>query len=124
MTEEEIKKFIDKKTNEFFRNLTNSDDWIEIKKMFEENTEEALNDLKKANEITSENAESFLSSVKKHAASILTFAGLNGFLSDAVMKNAENFKEIFRSLTNTDANNNLILLTGYIAEGLNRETQK
>lgn len=124
ITENEIKGFIDKEINEFFRDLTNSDEWKAIKEMFEKNIEEALNELESANKITSGNAKNFLKSAREQSVSILTFAGLNGFLADAVVKNAENFKKIFHSLTNINANDQLTLLIGYVSEGLNRETKK
>jgi hypothetical protein len=118
MNEDQLKKLIQKKQNDFYQDITNSDQWKAVKSMFEDQCANAAVELHDAKIFSAEKKGIFYNSIKASSSSILTFASLSSFLADAVASSAVDFNTEFGRLLNTKNQDEIIKMRQYFSNCL------
>lgn len=124
MNKAQLVDLIYEKQNNFFHVITNSNQWITVKSMFEDECTNAAVESNQKNIISKLQMKIFIESTKDLSSSILTFASLNVFLGDAVASSAHELSTEFGRIMNTQNQNEIMEMRGYFSGCLNKIADK
>ena len=119
MTQIELKKLISSKQTDFFHKITDSKQWAAVQSMFIGQCDIAIDNLTRDDIYAVSQGVHILDDIKKLSPSILTFAGLNVFMADAVASSEDELNAQFCRLLNAEDQPKVLETIGYFSRGLN-----